>query len=209
MSEFPPKGESDSNYNPPASTDNDTAHNIATPSRHGPPGRNLVRDPRKTRHPPTSLDDPRMPPNRDLLALERRGLWVRTGDPHHLNEYPYFYSPSRVQLGAPVAPLVATSSQSTGVTSQAHPRNPMTPAGSPQNHIGDDGSLTLPIYRYTKKVELVNDEMGYGERIVEPFFMRHRDEHKLIVAYRVSQRTKSGRQHLFLADENLDVHDDI
>jgi hypothetical protein len=58
-----------------------------------------------------------------------------------------------------------------------------------------DADLTLLQYRYTRAPEVVNDEMGYGERVTETFWQPTAGG-KLTQVERVSQRTKSGRQVL-------------
>jgi hypothetical protein len=165
-----------------------------------------VRDPRPTKISRALLDGPRTPANRDLLAIERRRLWWR-GREQKMEDYP-FYSHAQARSVSDDSPInLAPKSKETQHPEQASSHSATTMA-KPATNDGD-GSLTLLIYRYTKHVDLVNDEMGYGERIIEPYFMPKAPgtapELQLII--RVSQRTKTGRQELFFADATFEHYE--
>jgi hypothetical protein len=71
-------------------------------------------------------------------------------------------------------------------------RQKATPSHTPPE--GGASTLSTLPYRYTRGIETVNDEMGYGERVETVFWAKVDGE--LIVEERVAQRTKSGRQDL-------------
>jgi hypothetical protein len=61
--------------------------------------------------------------------------------------------------------------------------------------------LALAVYRYTKGPDFTNDELGYGEQLVEKLW--YVEGGKIIAKLRTSQRTKTGRQKL--KDDSDDV----
>jgi hypothetical protein len=62
--------------------------------------------------------------------------------------------------------------------------------------IPEDPSLASAGYRYTKALPVLNDQLGYGEQIVETF-LKENDDGTLALFTRTSQRTRTGRQVLF------------
>jgi hypothetical protein len=109
--------------------------------------------------------DPRPPACRDLLNLERRRRLIGAWK-HDDNP----------KIGS-----VNLLTRTTGNEAFNH-------------YPSHEDNLTLLVYRYTRGYDTVDDEMGYGERIIEPLWTRKGD--KLEKEDRTSQRTKTGRQLL-------------
>jgi hypothetical protein len=59
----------------------------------------------------------------------------------------------------------------------------------------DEVVMTSVNYRYTKNPPVLNDLLGYGERIEEVFYIP-REKNRLVLETRCSQRTRTGRQVL-------------
>jgi hypothetical protein len=164
-----------------------------------PPRRNGVRDPRPLAPVRVDLVDPRAAANRDRIELKRRVQWTklrRESEPQ-----PWLMEPSREAIAREVEssdlvdiddshdadidqPVFAFLSQKDAAL-----------ARKDAQASDKSSSLTMLTYRYTKGLETVNDEMGYGERIHDVFWRRNR-KGALKIITRTSQRTKSGRQQL-------------
>jgi hypothetical protein len=72
------------------------------------------------------------------------------------------------------------------------------PADLPISSAAADAGLTMLVYRYTRQADIVNEQMGYGEQLVEELWapLDPGPEPTLQTKERRSQRTKSGRQVL-------------
>lgn len=156
-----------------------------------------VRDPRYSQPISDDIEDPRPDANRDLIAADRRWLVARSGgrgaDGGDRNTRRTPGEPPSTAYGgylktARVAPS-ATGHGSPSARDRGDGRET-----SNEERADRDADLTLVQYRYTKAPEVVNDEMGYGERIGETFWQLRGGS--LSEVRRVSQRTKSGRQVL-------------
>jgi hypothetical protein len=172
-----------------------------------------IRDPRGARTSRATLDDPRKPANRDLLALERRRLWLKATNAQPLAGFPYFMDrddgekehKKQKRASALAANLSDVFKLPKAPTSgKPGPATPGTPVSAARIEEDSDGSLTLLVYRYTKQVEVINDELGYGERLVEEFYQPVDGNPKQLTrVLRVSQRTKTGRQQLVIDHSEL------
>ncbi|HEX6240502.1 MAG TPA: hypothetical protein VFZ61_06395 [Polyangiales bacterium] len=56
-------------------------------------------------------------------------------------------------------------------------------------------SIALAVYRFSKGPDFTNDEMGYGEVLVDELW--YVKNGRFLSVERVSQRTKTGRQYLY------------
>ena len=165
-----------------------------------------IRDPRGPRASRAMLDEPRKAANRDWLAAERRRLWLNANPlplswkPAERRDYPYFKVAPQTKLERAKSSLsgVFVVAASPGKAPPATASEPAKQIVLRESHDFDRaGTLTALVYRYTKQVDLVNDDMGYGERIIEPYFQPEQSEaQRLKRVIRVSQRTKTGRQEL-------------
>lgn len=158
-----------------------------------------VRDPRPPARLVQPLADPRRAASRDLIDVQRRSLWrPRTNEPS-----PWLTTKERLD------PSLASRTEGTfkeliaATNANADPIRTVVDFSAnvveqaTENALTSDQAAnmtTLP-YRYTKGVETVNDELGYGERITESFCRISKDG-TLETHERISQLTKSGRQQL-------------
>ncbi len=151
------------------------------------PRKNGVRDPRPVDPPPKRLVDPRIVASRDLIALERRLLSPRRG----LEDVA---DPKGARIPSKLRDAAKTSAKTYRELIGKAPEGPAAAAGKTRDA---DANADLPMfpYRYTKGPDITNDEMGYGERLEELFYVPT-ENGGLEPFKRLSQRTKSGRQVL-------------
>lgn len=157
-------------------------------------------EPRNPIDPPIRLEDPRVPPWRDLIAAERRRL-------RQTNNSKLGQAFAKELLAGLRAKTGSNSGSGATGTPQAQPLpaaagRPWGAGQSPVSKmIGSWTSVepTNHTYRYTKAPDLTNDEMGYGERVDEELWFN--EGGKIVSKWRSSQRTKSGRQFLFQGNE--------
>jgi hypothetical protein len=155
------------------------------PSKPPPTASVAVRDPRLVKAARPKVDEPRAPTNRDLIAVERR---------------------RRLQLDQ--------TAQNGGPADGKRHVQRLAYLGDPQRvaHASkavSEAGLSFLAYRYTRQVEIVNEQMGYGERVNDLHWKPAKeDRDKLEEVRRVSQRTKTGRQHLFteIAENETEEH---
>ena len=159
-----------------------------------------VRDPRPPARPMQPLADPRRAASRDLIDVQRRTLWkARPNDA----------SPWLTASGRPINSSQAGRTEATfqklitgqkpiddAIPTVTNLPTPLIEEAVKNARSADQAAnlTTLP-YRYTKGLETVNDELGYGERIRESFCRISKDG-TLETHVRISQLTKSGRQQL-------------
>jgi hypothetical protein len=161
--------------------------------------------PRKPVTPPIKLQDPRVPPWRDLIAAERR----RLRETNHSELGQAFARRLLEGLAA------KTGSDSAAPTTKAPQAQPSDTSAAGLAEAGQSRSLsdvlrnwtsvkpTNHTYRYTKAPDLTNDEMGYGERVDEELWFN--EGGTIVSRWRSSQRTKSGRQVLFESNVRPDT----
>lgn len=160
-----------------------------------------VRDPRFTKQ-FQGIENPRPDANRDIIALQRRWLKAlegrRSGGLSPSSAY-FKYLNENPSIPPPAADASTANPAGTpnppGTPNTARALNSEPPA-SRERPADRDANLTLVQYRYTKALEVVNDEMGYGECVTEIFWQATGDGMRRFE--RRNQRTKSGRQVLEL-----------
>jgi hypothetical protein len=168
---------------------------------------------------PIELQEPRVPAWHDLIAAERRRLRpgggdsTQTGQARALallktaNQKAASVRPPKTKSGAPAANPehheIVTPPRDAATP---HPSTPPAAAAGAASPAAVAAALTAAFenwtatdptahaYLYTRAPETTNDQMGYGERVVEELWFV--EDGRIVPRLRTSQRTKSGRQVL-------------